>query len=507
LYAVNRAGDETLCNCWAGGASYGELIIAENRQADPSVVGAGLTVTSDGGIKLGTTNIANALMNPGFEDSLVHWETFGTGPTPVIESSGAYTGSKCLKMDSTSGAVYVQQGPISCRPGDLWYTEAYVKGAAILALVIDFYSASGWLDQSATVITPSGTWSPVQLAAKAAPTGTSSIRVLVLVYAGGGVAYLDNVYLSKVKNAEEINFNGTELRINPTTHALEIKGVDLSKSIAASVGAALAVSSGVLGVAPSGITESLVAQYAIANTHLKRVGVDKIAIVDADIVNLAAAKITAGTFAAGVAYVGDLSANQMKTGTLAANIAVLGAVAVSQLTAGTINASITMTAPTIISTVGSDTASLANGLIESTSASYRAKIQSGQLTLSAIAGGQPLAQHQNAYSGWMDGFGFTVVSCSSSTGVRVNGPAGANRISLTADAANFTSCPIRINGVDAINANGQFVGAGVNCPSYGVAAAGFNPNVGGLQYYGRSGTFYDRDGNAMVFRNGVLTTA
>ena len=35
-----------------------------------------------------------------------------------------------------------------------------------------------------------------------------------------------------------------------------------------------------------------------------------------------------------------------------------------------------------------------------------------------------------------------------------------------------------------INSSGQFVGAGVNTPLYGLAAAGFNPIISGTQYYG-----------------------
>jgi hypothetical protein len=42
LYAVTRANQETLCNAWAGGASYGTLTVTENRKVDPP--GDGLEV-------------------------------------------------------------------------------------------------------------------------------------------------------------------------------------------------------------------------------------------------------------------------------------------------------------------------------------------------------------------------------------------------------------------------------------------------------------------------------
>ncbi len=46
----------------------------------------------------------------------------------------------------------------------------------------------------------------------------------------------------------------------------------------------------------------------------------------------------------------------------------------------------------------------------------------------------------------------------------------------------------KIGGTDVINSSGQFVGAGVSCTGYVVAAAGFNPYVGGVQYTGTTGT-------------------
>ena len=42
---------------------------------------------------------------------------------------------------------------------------------------------------------------------------------------------------------------------------------------------------------------------------------------------------------------------------------------------------------------------------------------------------------------------------------------------------------------------GAFQGNGVNCPNYGIAGAGFNPYVSGVQYYGHSDDLTIRDGN------------
>jgi hypothetical protein len=57
-----------------------------------------------------------------------------------------------------------------------------------------------------------------------------------------------------------------------------------------------------------------------------------------------------------------------------------------------------------------------------------------------------------------------------------------------------------------INAAGQFVGPGVYCPNYGVAANGFNPFIGGLQYDGVTGpfTFTSADGKTITVAGGVI---
>jgi hypothetical protein len=65
-------------------------------------------------------------------------------------------------------------------------------------------------------------------------------------------------------------------------------------------------------------------------------------------------------------------------------------------------------------------------------------------------------------------------------GVVVNG-------AVVVNSARQVACSSLLIGTStAIDASNRFVGFGVSCPSYGVAAAGFNPYVGGTQYYGQS---------------------
>lgn len=43
-----------------------------------------------------------------------------------------------------------------------------------------------------------------------------------------------------------------------------------------------------------------------------------------------------------------------------------------------------------------------------------------------------------------------------------------------------------VSSTQVISTSGQFVGLGINCPSYGVAASGFDPYYSGTQYYGQN---------------------
>jgi len=137
--------------------------------------------------------------------------------------------------------------------------------------------------------------------------------------------------------------------------------IDLGQTLASSIASHLNVASGVLGVAASGITYDLVADYAIHNNHLQRVGVDKIAIGDADIVNLAAAKITTGTLASGVIYSGTINT--------------------TQLNSGTVSVAITLTSPNIQVSAGTDTITLNSGGLSITYGSNSATFNNRGMTV------------------------------------------------------------------------------------------------------------------------------
>lgn len=212
----------------------------------------------------------------------------------------------------------------------------------------------------------------------------------------------------------------------------------------------------------------------ISSSQIFSLAADKITglITSGQIGSVAAASIT-GTITAdhiasvnAAAITGSITAGQITsitagqlTGTIVTNqigdlqitSAKIASLSADKITAGTIAASVSMTAPTITSTNAGNVASLRDGYVESTSVAYRAKMLGGVLALTSIAAGQPSAQHTSDGSAWLDAYGFTLTSVYGSTGLRVNAAGGVNRASITASAANFTSCPIQVSGVTVVD--------------------------------------------------------
>ena len=63
----------------------------------------------------------------------------------------------------------------------------------------------------------------------------------------------------------------------------------------------------------------------------------------------------------------------------------------------------------------------------------------------------------------------------------------AGALAVRTTSANLND--LTSEGVAVINQNHVFVGQGVDCPSYGITGAGFNPFVGGTQYTGAAGPY------------------
>jgi hypothetical protein len=142
-------------------------------------------------------------------------------------------------------------------------------------------------------------------------------------------------------------------------------------------------------------------------------------------------------------------------------------------------------------------ASIVSGSLSISTSSGTVAINSGTYGINVSSGGNQAnvgySQINVINSGGTQG---TLTSTSVSVG---GGPVAVSELATTF---------LNVAGVSCINASGQFVGTGVYCPSYGVAAAGFNPFVGGTQYYGQNLTYQisDTNGGLHTVKGGVIVT-
>jgi hypothetical protein len=189
-----------------------------------------------------------------------------------------------------------------------------------------------------------------------------------------------------------------------------------------------------------------------------------------------------GAFSAGALSVTSLSVTNNITagGSISGNSLNLGS---GNATLGSISASGTVSANVL--TANSHT----GGTYSGSSLSVSGGISGSSATISGAVIGGSLAVT-----------GRTVIDAGGNfIGNAVN--AGSNSIS----GGPITGTQYSVGGTNVINTGGVFVGNGVNTGGNGIAGGGFNPYVGGRQYYG---TNYDsfplQDGRTVHVRGGIV---
>lgn len=216
-----------------------------------------------------------------------------------------------------------------------------------------------------------------------------------------------------------------------------------------------------LQIANSTITGSKIASATIAGSNIQSATISGTNIQSATLVgsHLQSATITGSNIA-------SLTINTSNIADLAITNAKINSLDVSKLTAGTISAAVSMTAPTITSTSGSNTISLSNGRVQSSYFTLRATLESGYLNISDTAS-SALVELSTGQVRFIDSSGVTVFR--------------ANNFNFRLERE------LLMGGTTVVNTSAVFTGNGVYCPSYGVAASGFNP-YNGTQYYGQTAT-------------------
>ncbi len=99
------------------------------------------------------------------------------------------------------------------------------------------------------------------------------------------------------------------------------------------------------------------------------------------------------------------------------------------------------------------------------------------------------------------------LSFSGAGGIIIKGGGSVNVLagSVTGNTVGSGTGGFQVLGTPVIDGNATFVGAGVNV-SGGCGANGFNPKVGGTQYYGATFSFRDLDGNTHQVKGGVIVS-
>ena len=197
------------------------------------------------------------------------------------------------------------------------------------------------------------------------------------------------------------------------------------------------------------------------------------------------------------------SASNATNATLASQVPAGG------IQAGTIYATVTMTAPTLIISAG-------GGATINIDAYNYIKLSDGvgrliQLTQSLLT----IATTTSSRSVTADSSGvYCADSGSGGSGFQLFANHGVGGV---LDLYNYASSlfvqltcntGLTFGSINCINTSGTFVGAGVLCPLYGIAGAGFNPYVSGVQYFGQTLAYQilDTNGGLHTVKGGVIVS-
>jgi hypothetical protein len=148
IKTVNKAGVETSCTTAFSSNPWLDVQVLDigptipASALDPATIGLGL-IGDDFGLKFGYPQASNILQNPEFEDGLKKWTA--SDPTSItVQSSGAYTGAKCVKM--VGDGKFLKQTGIACKPDDTFTFTCYMKTSSlpvngVISIFLQFWNA------------------------------------------------------------------------------------------------------------------------------------------------------------------------------------------------------------------------------------------------------------------------------------------------------------------------------------------------------------------------------
>jgi len=323
-----------------------------------------------------------------------------------------------------------------------------------------------------------------------------------LTKVGSGIIITSDGKIS-VKNGSGIAFDGAgNITINEGV-GLEIDGSGFLK---VKTGTALSADSTGVFIPGGAITNSLLAALSVATGNIQdaAVATAKIGTNAVDTTKIANAAITTAKIGSAQITTALIGTAQVTTA-LIANAAITNALLGSAVvgTANIQNAAITnaLVANAAIGTLQVVDGSITNAKISDLSVSKLSAgtaTFSGDVTLQRTSGGprvvlnsSGVAMYSNSAAGvFINTTGDCVITNSSGVSTTVSGntisTGGITTVFCTSNQYDTGSGgTYKVFGTTVINSLGQFVGAGVVCTAFGVAAAGFNPYVSG-QWFGQN---------------------
>ena len=350
LYFVNRLGDETLqATAWSGAAYYDI-----NTSGAAGGLGAGVIKDATSfKLKLATTNPSNLVYhNPDFEDGIDGWVQVADSANE--HDTTIYYGTKgSLKINKRVSGTFegaASDHLVSCRPGEKFYIEGWVRSSVgasgTIKLQVNYLDADKVSFSAATssTITETTTWTKLSVAFTA--TSAAYLQVLFITEITTGNWYVDSVRFRQVieDDAELADGVITTLKLaNDAVTSIKILDLAITQGkLAASAVitdkldtgavtnaklAALAVDAAKLDT--GAVTETKIAALAVGAAAIQSAAIGSVHIgtgviqtahigalqvTDAEIAALAANKITAGTLVAGVVYAGNIVASQVTSG-------------------------------------------------------------------------------------------------------------------------------------------------------------------------------------------------
>ncbi len=335
-------------------------------------------------------------------------------------------------------------------------------------------------------------------AVSSATTATS-----VTSYALGAGVSLDGYGKITVNIGSGLTISGSAVTVK-TGNGISVDGYG---NVTTNLGNGLAISGGQVVVnASSGLAVGSGGLYVPAS-----------GIVDAMITGVGAAKLTAGTLAAGVIYAGsiactqiatgtlaagvilasNINASQINAGTLAAGVVYAGSIACSQIAAGTISAAISITSPTInggsITGTSFSTTSGAYGWTVSInpSAGNPIYVYNGSgYSVTVVPGTVTVAQSGlscavNPASISFAGGTYTASYNAGGIGLSVGCTINQNYVTILDGSGNLNGYTIKANGTQRIDSSGNLYPYTLRCSSAMVVYGSGNavPSVYGNAIY------------------------